>query len=174
MSTSKLLSAWTERTYQSFFATSLVKNNSKHPLSVNGCMKRMFLFLLLTLPMVLFAQDPADIFHKTIMVDSVKSISLDIAESDELEVKNWPGNYVLIETSVLMYNGQQNLMRTLKEEGRWDIEAQITGQSLELVSKEKLRPVMRTKRGMTEDVVKVVIYLPEDFSGGGSAYSRPL
>ena len=136
-------------------------------------MKKVLLSLLFLLPVLLFGQDPADIFHKTVLVDSVKQISLDIAETDQLEVKNWPGNYVLIETSILMYNGQQNLMKTLKEEGRWDIEATVSGQSLALVSKEKLRPIMRTKRGMTEDVVKVVIYLPDDFKGGGNAYSRP-
>lgn len=133
----------------------------------------MLTLCLLLLPIALFSQDPADIFHKTILVDSVRSIDLDIAETDQLEVKNWPGNYVLIETSVLMYNGQQNLMKTLKEEGRWDIEATLEEQHLQLVSKEKLRPVMRTKRGMTEDVVKVVIYLPEAFSGGGNSYTRP-
>lgn len=131
------------------------------------------LLLLFALPTGLFAQDPADIFHKTILIDSVKTITLDIAETDELTVVNWPGNYVLIETSVLMYNGQQNLMNTLKEEGRWDIEPTLSGTTLQLVSKEKLRPVMRTKRGMTEDKVQVVIYLPEDFSGGGGSYSRP-
>lgn len=135
-------------------------------------MKRLFLLLLLAAPIALFAQDPADIFHKTINIDSVKSISLDIAESDELTVQNWPGNYLMIETSILMYNGQQSLMKTLKKEGRWDIEATITGESLQLTSKEKLRPVMRTKRGMTEDVVKIVIYLPEDFTGGGNSYTR--
>lgn len=135
-------------------------------------MKRLFILLLLAAPIALFAQDPADIFHKTINIDSVKSISLDIAESDELTVQNWPGNYLMIETSILMYNGQQSLMKTLKKEGRWDIEATITGESLQLTSKEKLRPVMRTKRGMTEDVVKIVIYLPEDFTGGGNSYTR--
>jgi hypothetical protein len=135
-------------------------------------MKRLLFLCLSLLPLFLFAQDPADIFHKTIPVDSINSIALDIAETDELSVVSWPGNYLLIETSVLMYNGQKNLMNTLKEEGRWDIEPTLVGETLQLTSKEKLRPVMRTKRGMTEDVVQIVIYLPEAFKANGASYVR--
>ncbi|PHI20359.1 hypothetical protein CEQ90_07825 [Lewinellaceae bacterium SD302] len=136
-------------------------------------MKPLFTLLFVFLTAGLFAQDPADIFHKTIPADSIKSVTLDIAETDELSVVNWPGNYILIETSVLMYNGQKNLMRTLKEEGRWDIEPALSGSALTLTSVEKLRPVMKTKRGLTEDEVTVVIYLPEGFEGSGTSYARP-
>ncbi len=136
-------------------------------------MRPLFTLLFVFLAAGIFAQDPADIFHKTIPADSIKSVTLDIAETDELSVVNWPGNYILIETSVLMYNGQKNLMRTLKEEGRWDIEPALSGSTLTLTSVEKMRPVMKTKRGLTEDEVTVVIYLPEDFKGSGTSYTRP-
>lgn len=135
-------------------------------------MHKLFFLILLLAPIGLFAQDPADIFHKTIPADSIESVTLDIAETDKLSVVNWPGNYILIETSVLMYNGQKNLMRTLKEEGRWDIEPTRSGAALTLSSVEKLRPVMKTKRGLTEDDVSVIIYLPEAFQGSGNSFAR--
>ncbi|MEM9835500.1 MAG: hypothetical protein AAF828_03305 [Bacteroidota bacterium] len=122
-----------------------------------------FCFTALLFSLTLWAQDPADIFYRTIPMDSVEELSLSVYPNDSLAVQVWPGNHLMIETSVMLYNGKQRILEFMKEQGRWDFTDELAGKRLTLVSKDQERRLVKSDRGsMTEDVV-IVIYVPEDF-----------
>ena len=49
----------------------------------------LILALLSASVSVVFAQDPDDIFHKTVDVDEVNRISFDVYPSDRIEYRTW-------------------------------------------------------------------------------------
>jgi hypothetical protein len=112
----------------------------------------------------LFAQDPADIYYRTIPMDSIDQVTISTFANDKVEMKVWPGNHLMIETSVMLYNGRQNILDFFKEKGRWDFESQVNGKQLSLTPKDNERRSASGEKGAMEDDVTIVIYVPEDFS----------
>ncbi|MEL6142257.1 MAG: hypothetical protein AAFQ37_05915 [Bacteroidota bacterium] len=135
-------------------------------------MKHFLLFSLLCVSSILVAQDPADIFHVTLEVDSVDEVSLDVYPGDSLRVEPWAGNHLLIETSVMLHNGKQNVLKFFREKGRWNLQDELTGKSLRLTSVDKERRKVETDKGLTEEEVTVVVYLPEAFEKAGNSVWR--
>lgn len=127
----------------------------KFPFLLLGC----FLFIA-----GLFAQDPADIYYRTIPMDSINQLTISAYAKDKLEVKVWPGNHLMIETSVMLYNGRQNILEFFKEKGRWDFDSQVSGKQLTLAPKDNERRPASGEKGTMEDDVTIVIYVPEDFT----------
>jgi len=135
-------------------------------------MKYFILLLILGTSGFLVAQDPADIFHVTLEVDSIDEVSLDVYPGDSLRVEPWAGNHLLIETSVMLHNGKQNVLNFFKDQGRWNLQDELSGTSLRLTSVDKERRKVETDKGMTEEVVTVVVYLPEAFEEAGNSVWR--
>jgi len=117
---------------------------------------------------VSFAQDPADIFHKTVDLDSINQVSLDVYENDQFEVRLWPGDDILIETSVRINNGKPHILKFFLEQNRWDLAEKVQGDQLLLESRDKTRRVVQGTEGVTSETVTIVVYMPEDFSSTGT------
>lgn len=126
-------------------------------------MKQTIFLLCLFLSSQLFGQDPADIYYRTLEMDSVNEVSLDVYAGDSLEVKPWAGNHLLIETNVLLENGKPSVLEFFKEQGRWDLVDVLTGEHLSLTSSDMVRRKVETNKGSITEKVGIVIYLPEDF-----------
>jgi len=136
-------------------------------------MYRIFCIALLLVGSSLAAQDPAEIFHRTLEVDSIELISLELYPGDSLRVEPWAGNQLLIETSVMLHNGKHNVMEFFKQQGRWDLKDELAGADLRLTSVDMIRRIVKSDRGSIREVVEIVIYLPEDFEpAGGNTWRR--
>lgn len=134
---------------------------------------RILLLLFTLLPATfLFAQDPADIFHKTIDLDSINQLSFDVYANDNYTIKPWPGDDILIETRVVLNNGEPHILKFFLQKKRWDLEPTITGDALVLASGDKKRRVVQGTAGTTSETVNIVIYVPELFSNDNGIYRR--
>ncbi|NJB87015.1 putative DNA binding protein [Lewinella marina] len=122
---------------------------------------------------VSFAQDPADIFHKTVDVDNVNRISFDVYPKDQVEFRSWPGDDLLIETTVQIKNVKQDILDFYMRQKRYVLKPQVTGDQMQLVSYDKNRRVVKGTEGSAFEEVVIVVYLPEDFSPAGNRqYTR--
>ncbi len=120
-----------------------------------------------------FAQDPADIYHKTIDLDEINQVSFDIYKTDQLEIKSWPGDDILIETSVKLNNGQPHILKFFLDKKRWDLAENVSGDQLKLESVDKTRRVVQGTEFSTSETVVIVVYMPEEFEADGErAYRR--
>ncbi len=136
-------------------------------------------FLLLTIALlgasaITFAQDPADIFHKTVNLDSFNTVSFEVYKDDQLEFRTWPGDDILIETSVKINNGESFVLDFFKKQQRWDLKLKPNGSDLLLSSRNKTRKMVKgADESLTSETVVIVIYMPEDFTDtGGNKYQR--
>lgn len=130
-------------------------------------MRFLLTMALFGLTAVSFAQDPADIFHKTVDVDEINSISFDVYANDQLEFKTWPGDDVLIETSVRVNNVEPRVLEFYMRQNRYVLEPEVSGDQMSLVSKDKKRFVVKGTEDISSEDVVIVIYLPETFEAAG-------
>lgn len=135
-------------------------------------MRLLFPALLLLLTTALPAQDPADIFHKTIDLDSINQVSFLVHGSDNYEVLSWPGDDILIETNVVLNNGQPHILDFFLKKKRWDLEPKVTGDQLLLASGDTTRRIVQGTEGTTSETVNIIIYVPEEFAKVGETYTR--
>ncbi len=136
-------------------------------------MRYLLSVALLGIAAVAFAQDPADIFHKTVDLDSINVVNLDVYEYDQYEVRQWPGDDILIETSVKINNGKPHILKFFLEQKRWDLKEEVAGDRLSLVSRDKVRRVVQGTQGTTSETVNIVVYIPQEFTAAGSnSYQR--
>lgn len=133
-----------------------------------------FFLLLATLAFVMpsFAQDPADIHHKTVDLDEINEVSFSVYEKDQLEVKTWPGDDILIETSVKLNNGKAHILKFFLDKQRWALDEKVNGEKLVLESKDKNRRVVQGTETTTSETVMIVVYMPEDFTAAGERTYR--
>lgn len=113
------------------------------------------------------AQDPSNIFHRTIDLREIQQFSLELNPSDSFRVEPWVGNSLLIETNVRLNNGKPSLMDHFLDKGRWALVENREGEQLSLVSQEMRRNVLTTSRGEVIEEVVVVFYVPENFEPNG-------
>ncbi|WP_116128106.1 hypothetical protein [Lewinella sp. IMCC34183] len=136
-------------------------------------MQYLLLLALLGCTTVSFAQDPADIFHKTVDVDDVNEITFDVYAKDQLEFRSWPGDDLLIETSVQIKNVKQDILDFYLRQKRYVLKPTVSGDQMQLVSFDKNRRVVKGTEGSAFEEVTIVVYLPEDFSPAGDRqYTR--
>lgn len=135
---------------------------------------RFFTFLaLLAWSAVTFAQDPADIFHKTIDLADINEVSFDVYADDQFEVRSWPGDDILIETSVKLNNGDPHVLKFFLGKKRYDLGEEVNGDQLKLASVDKVRRQVKDTEFTTSESVSIVVYMPEAFSeAGGQTYRR--
>ena len=136
-------------------------------------MRYLFTLALLGCTAVSFAQDPADIFHKTVDVDDVNRISFDVYPKDQIEYRTWPGDDLLIETSVEIKNVKQDILDFYMRQKRYVLQPEVTGDAMQLVSFDKNRRMVKGTEGDAFESVLIVVYMPEDFTAAGNGlYTR--
>lgn len=111
-----------------------------------------------------FAQDPADIFHRTVDVDQINTISFEVYPSDQIEYRTWPGDDLLIETSVEIKNVKQDILDFYMRQNRYLLKPQVEGDQMAMVSFDKTRRQVKGTEGSAFETVNIVVYLPENFS----------
>ena len=128
---------------------------------------------LLAVAATVFAQDPADIFHKTVDIDEVNRISFDIYANDQVEYRSWPGDDLLIETTVKIQNAKQDILDFYMRQNRYILQPEVTGDAMSLVSFDKTRRTVKGTEGAAYESVNIVVYLPEEFTASADGlYTR--
>ncbi len=136
-------------------------------------MRYLLTLALLGYAVVSLAQDPADIFHKTVDVDHVNRISFDIYPKDQIQYRTWPGDDVLIETSVEIKNVKQDILDFYMRQNRYVLQPEVSGDAMQLVSFDKNRRTVKGTEGNAFESVHIMVYLPEAFtSAGDGQYTR--
>lgn len=102
------------------------------------------------------------ILHQSFELDEIENITLDLHGEYEIEV--WEGNTILTETSVQLYDANPNILKFLVKNGRYEIESNGDGGTINLISKDKTRRAIKTKEGECFEFVNLKIFIPEDFN----------
>lgn len=105
-------------------------------------------------------------FHDTFPLDSVKTIHLDLY--GEPTVQSWPGNNIMIETKIKLYDASDVILDHFAEAGRYKVEAQEEDGILRLVSLDKERKTIKTKKGECFEEVNTIVYMPDTFKEVGA------
>lgn len=113
------------------------------------------------------AQDPTDISYHTVDMDSINSLQLTFYEGDSVQISPWAGNHLLIETTILLHNGKQNMLDFFKEQARWSFQEVRSGDFLSLEAIDQERRAVKSSKGSVLEEVNVVIYLPDVFEEVG-------
>jgi hypothetical protein len=74
----------------------------------------------------------------------------------------------MIVTTVTLESGAQHLLDIYVKQGRYDIEATDEGETKNLVSKSKVRLGMKYKGKGVFEIVKVKMYIPENYELQGN------
>lgn len=105
--------------------------------------------------------------HQVFELDTAFSLQLDLYGAYETEP--WSGNTVMIETKVSLYNASENILAHFIKEGRYEVIAELSGQTLLLSSKEKTRQSLGTlKGGTSREEVQVRVFIPEKMQPAGT------
>ncbi len=99
--------------------------------------------------------------HQAYGLDSILHIQLSLASG--YKAVYWPGNQLLAETKVQLSNASQGILDHFVEQGRYAIEADTNEYTLRLFPKDTLRPSIKSKRGVAEEIIDIKLYLPEQF-----------
>lgn len=101
--------------------------------------------------------------HNTFEVpDSVNTITFSITGPYVVEV--WPGNMLMSEIKVNLYNGSEGLLKHLLGTDRYTLECQVESQLLSLKSvATEQRSEIKTSTGTLTELVDIRIFLPDSF-----------
>jgi len=122
--------------------------------------------VLLVLLSSLFALEASGQLQKTLhqtytMPDSVSLIDLSI--NGPFAVETWPGNVVMSEVRISLYNGSEGLLKHFMDSQRYDIGSHVAGDSLRVQSLMMERPEIKTNKGVITELVDVRLFLPDTF-----------
>lgn len=144
----------------------------------DGEVKTMFMRNILLLVLGLFSSicgygQLQKITHQTFTVSDSVTI-LVIAPYGDYQFEAWPGNKIMLETKIKLYNATGSILDFLLESGRYEVIIEREEALLRLVSKDKKRQAIRTKKGECFEEVEMRFFIPEEFiSDGEHQWSRP-
>lgn len=101
--------------------------------------------------------------HQTFEVGEARNINLDVFGDYEIEA--WPGNTIMSETRIELYDASPHILKFfLEEKERYKLTLEGEGEeSINLVSNDKERRGIQYKGTECFELVKVKLYIPEDF-----------
>lgn len=110
--------------------------------------------------------------HHTFETDQAKAITIELAGN--VTVDTWAGNTVLVQTDIRMYNASKGIFTYFVEQaGRYEVLGSLTGETLNIVSKDPKRDVIVSKIGDCVEEVNVKVLVPKTFAGEGAGpYTR--
>ena len=110
--------------------------------------------------------------HQTFDTDSVDQVVLQLV--GDLTIETWPGNMIMTETTINIFDASSALIKHMMEAGRYAAESEQPDESLILTisSKDKEREEIKVRRkvgGKIEErtvyeLVDIHVFIPEDFS----------
>ena len=98
------------------------------------------------------------IIHSTFPIDTAETVTLQLYGA--YEVEPWPGNNILTETKIKLFDGSKSLLNFFLEGGRYDIEYTLEDKTITMISKDDKRlPV-----GESSEEVNLRVFMPDTFA----------
>lgn len=128
-------------------------------------MKHIFIFIFSFATTSAFAQLEKTI-HQTFNMTDAQYIVVNISNGYELQT--WPGDAMLIETTVKLENATKAILDYVVESGRYKIvlQDQGGGSNFNLIEQTINRAKLTTKNGLVNETVSIKIFVPENFDIG--------
>ncbi|MBP7821666.1 MAG: hypothetical protein KA010_02005 [Saprospiraceae bacterium] len=99
--------------------------------------------------------------HFVFNLDSISTIKINV--SDEFVVDFWPGNTMLIETNIQLFDANPNIFKSNDKEGRYDFLSSVNAQELTIYPKFTSRKTLQSKTQQLYEIVKLKLYISEEF-----------
>lgn len=97
--------------------------------------------------------------------DSVRFISFQLAGN--YVVETWPGNVVMSETRISLYNGSRGMLEYMLKNKRYELEGLVGTDSLTVRSIVMERPDIQTSEGRVTELLDVRLFVPQNFIKAG-------
>lgn len=102
------------------------------------------------------------ILHQEFSVsDSITEIKA--ALYGDYEVKLWPGNNVLLESQIKLYNASEGILEHYLEAGRYELLSEYQGPVLLLTARDQEHLPIKTNRGESFEDLQQRLFIPEEF-----------
>ena len=124
-------------------------------------MKYKITLLLISIALLANAQVKKTLHQTFELSDENTEVALDIF--DEFEVEEWSSNNIMIVTTATLESGIQYVLDFYVREGRYSVEKSGEETSLVLTSKDKVRKGMKYKETMIYEMVKMKLFIPENY-----------
>ena len=119
------------------------------------------LLLFLSLSRPAFAQMERTIYQ-VFEVDSVKTVSLDLA--DVYEIYSWGGSSILVETNIKISFASPEILDYLIKEGRYAIAMDtLAPDAMKIYTKNRNRKPIKTPNGVCTEIPDAKIFVPDTF-----------
>lgn len=113
------------------------------------------------------------ILHQEFAVsDSITEIKATLY--GDYTVEPWPGNNVLLESQIKLYNATEGILKHYLEAGRYELLSEYQGPVLVLTARDLEHPTIKTNRGESFEDLQQRLFVPEDFQEVGQGHwTRP-
>lgn len=116
---------------------------------------------LFLIPFTAFGQLQETVHQTFTLPDSVEVIALHINGS--YGVESWPGNVVMSETRISLYNGSDGLLKHMLGTQRYALQSLTGADSLTIASVVMEKPEINTRQGPVQELVDIRLFLPDAF-----------
>lgn len=115
------------------------------------------------------------ILNNTIEINSAVTIVKTDIVGNFVGVETWPGNHVLLETKIELHGVSDGVLNHYMKEGRYAIIDTIQGNTLSLISQQKIRKTLKTQQGSEcLERIHYRVLIPEAFKPAGkNEWTRP-
>lgn len=124
-------------------------------------MKYIITLLLIFIGLLTSAQVKKTI-HQTFELSN-ENTQVDLDIFDEFEVEEWSSNNIMVVTTATLEKGVQHVLDFYVRDGRYNVEKSGEEESLTLSSNDKVRKRMKYKDAMIFEIVKMKLYIPENY-----------
>ncbi|MDX1667123.1 MAG: hypothetical protein R3350_07835 [Saprospiraceae bacterium] len=100
--------------------------------------------------------------HQTFALNGVERVQLDL--TTDYEAVSWEGTVIMTEVKVELYNASPAMMKKFVEGNRYDLEGNLTGETLNIRSLERKWDFVQTNYGESQEIVQVKIFVPSGWS----------
>lgn len=138
-------------------------------------MRFAIIMLMLTVAIQQGWSQAQKILNSTVELNSaITTIKTDIT-GNFVGIETWPGNHVLLETKIELHGVSDGVLNHYMKEGRYAIIDTIQGNTLSLISQQKVRKTIKTKGGSEcLERIHYRILIPESFkSTEKNTWTRP-
>lgn len=98
---------------------------------------------------------------------------IQITLPDSVNVEYWPGNNILVESSIAFYNGTKNIFEQLIKAERYNLIERRNGQTLVLADNGKTKIKIAGSNGdICDETIERTIFIPENFVLSGGVYLK--
>ncbi|MEZ4948851.1 MAG: hypothetical protein R2784_05605 [Saprospiraceae bacterium] len=95
-------------------------------------------------------------------MDNHQTVTLDIY--GDYELIPWAGDHILTESNIKLYDASEGILEHFLKMGRYEMHIDTSSGSFILVSNDKERRSVKTKKGDAYEFVKIKVFVPDSYA----------